>query len=196
MPVVEGVPPPPPPKPLHIIAIVIGHGPVRDKGAQNPDGTTELGWNTGLAAMMVEAIGTRAKAVIVHRVTERLQPVAETNATGAAAAVELHLNSFNGRASGTEMIHAAGSTQGKALATLLQRAAVSALGLPDRGIKGPQGGGRGQRWLKGTRMPAVIVETAFIDNDGDLTRANSRKAALATAYADALVEFVGGLGIA
>lgn len=175
---------------MKTIAIVIGHGPRIDKGATNPDGTTELEWNTELAAMMKEAIGERAKAVIVHRVTERLQPVAETNATGADAAVELHLNSFNGKASGTEMIHAERSVRGKALAQALQSAAVGALQLPDRGIKGPQGGGRGRRWLEGTRMPAVIVESFFVDNSGDLAIANQAKKTLAKAYADALVAFV------
>lgn len=175
---------------MKTIAIVIGHGPSIDKGADNPDGTTELEWNTELAGMLKDAIGDRANAVIVHRVTERLQPVKETNATNADAAVELHLNSFNGKASGTEMIHAVNSTRGKVLAALLQRAAVGALQLPDRGIKGPQGGGRGQRWLNGTRMPAVIVESFFVDNDGDLAIANQAKKTLAKAYADALVEFV------
>lgn len=176
---------------MKTLAIVIGHGPKVDKGAENRDGTTELAWNTELASMIVEAVGSRAKTVIVHRVTEKLQPVTQTNATNADAAVELHLNSFNGTATGTEMIHAENSAKGKALATALQRAAVEALGLADRGIKPPQGGGRGKRWLQGTNMPAVIVESFFIDNNRDLAIGNARKRQLAAAYADALVGFVG-----
>lgn len=175
---------------MKTIAIVIGHGPSRDKGATNRDGTTELAWNRDLANLIVGAIGTRAKAVIVNRVTERLQPVLETNMTGAHAAVELHLNSFNGVASGTEMIHAENSVEGVKLAKALQVAAVNVLRLPDRGVKPPQGGGRGKRWLVQTRMPAVIVESFFIDNAKDLARGNEVKSQLAKAYADALVDFV------
>lgn len=175
---------------MKTLAIVIGHGPRVDKGAENHNGTTELDWNRDLAHRIREHLGDRANAVIVHRVKERLQPVAETNATGAAAAVELHCNSYDTRASGTEMIYHPGSARGKALAEILQRRAVAALGLPSRGVKEPQAGGRGSRWLKGTAMPAVIVESMFIDNDHDLERANARKDALAEAYANGLLEFL------
>lgn len=171
------------------VAIVIGHGPRIDKGAVNPSsGTNELDWNTDLADRIQARLSGRVEGVIVKRVVERLQPVAETNATGADAAIELHLNSFNGTASGTEMI--ATSLRGREFAGLLQNAAVRALGLANRGVKGPQGGGRGQRWLNGTRMPAVIVESFFIDNDADLRRGNERKDQLAQGYADAIVDFL------
>lgn len=171
------------------VAIVIGHGPKRDKGAENFDGTTELDWNTDLANCIKSAIGDRLRVDIVRRVTERVQPVIQTNNTGADMTVELHLNSFNGKASGTEMIYYPASSKGKTLATLLQDAAVKTLKLPDRGIKGPQGGGRGMAFLRKTRMPAVIVESFFIDNNKDLLTGNKNKATLANAYADAFVAF-------
>lgn len=171
------------------VALVIGHGPKVDLGAVNKAAReTELNWNTDLAQRIKDRLSGRAEGVIVKRTTERLQPVMETNATKADAAVELHLNAFNGSASGTEMI--AVSKRGRELATLLQAAAVRVLGLPDRGVKGPQGGGRGQRWLNGTSMPAVIVESFFIDNDKDLARANAKKDDLAQGYADAIVSFL------
>lgn len=174
---------------MKTIAIVIGHGPKIDKGAQNQDGTTELAWNTDLAKRIKDAlVGKDIRATIVHRVTERLQPVKETNATNADIAVELHLNSAAGRASGTEMIHAPRSKLGKALARALQAAAVKVLKLPDRGAK-PPFKGRGLRWVRDTKMPAVMIESFFIDNDTDLARGNERKTALAKAYADALVTF-------
>lgn len=173
------------------VAIVIGHGPRIDEGAENKDGTTELDWNQDLAHRILRDItepSIRLHGVVVHRVTEKLQPVTETNETRADMAIELHLNSTPG-ASGTEMIHYPGSARGMKLASLLQAAAVRVLGLPNRGIKTPQGGGRGLRWLKNTNMPAVIVESFFIDNDGDLSVGNEKKDELAKAYADALVEF-------
>jgi len=84
------------------------------------------------------------------------------------------------------MIYWPSSTKGKALATRLQSAAVGVLKLNDRGIKPPQNG-RGAALLRKTNMPAVIVESFFIDNDGDLARGNLKKDALAAAYADALL---------
>lgn len=171
------------------VAIVIGHGPNIDRGAINEaSGTTELDWNTDLANRIKMRLSGRIEGVIVHRVVERLQPVQQTNATGANAAVELHLNSFNGEVSGTEMI--AVSTRGRAFAGLLQAAAVRVLGLPNRGVKPPQAGGRGARWLKETDMPAVIVESFFIDNNHDLFVGNQKKDQLAQAYADAMVDFL------
>lgn len=171
------------------VAIVIGHGPDIDRGAVNTaSATNELDWNTDLATRINDELSGRVEGIIVHRTTERLQPVKETNATGADAAIELHLNSFNGTASGTEMI--AVSRRGREFAQLLQDAAVNVLRLPDRGVKPPQAGGRGSRWLTETDMPAVIVESFFIDNNADLMRGNGQKNSLARAYADAIVEFL------
>ena len=178
------------------VAIVTGHGPKIDRGAVNrATGTTELDWNTELASMIKNAMAGRVDAVIVHRVTERLQPVTETNATKADCSIEMHLNSSeNHAASGSEMICLPSSPKANHLASLLQAAAVRTLQLPDRGVKGPRRGPdgklRGHRWLKGTTMAAVIVESFFIDNDSDLAIGNSLKGNLAQAYADAIVAFL------
>lgn len=166
------------------IALIPGHGPAIDKGAENHDGTTELEWNRDLVHRIAVHIGHRGEAVIVNRVKERLSPVSEINATGADVAVEFHLNSSNGKASGTEMIYI--SKAGQKLGRKLQAAAVGVLKLPDRGVKTPFAG-RGGYFLTKTRMPAVIVESGFIDNDNDLLVLNARKEELARAYADALL---------
>lgn len=187
---------------MKTIAIVIGHGPRVDRGAIGHDGTTELYWNTDLALRILDAINSGAagdveghrtpavKAVVIARRTEKQPPIDEVNGLRPAAAVELHLNAFNAKASGTEMIHYPGSTKGKDLAVLLQQAAVKVLALPDRGVKGPQAGGRGMAFLAKTSCPAVIVESFFIDNPTDLARGNAKKQALAEAYAAALLKFV------
>ncbi len=175
---------------MKTVAIVIGHGP-RDPGAVSVDGKeTELKWNTDLARRMVAAIGDQAKAIIVHRVREKVAPVAQTNATGADLAIELHLNAFNRLASGTEMLYWHKSVKSRALAQVLQNAAVSVLGLQNRGLKARAPGGLGAPFLRDTRMPAVIVESFFIDVKEDLARGNERKTVLAAAYADALVGFM------
>lgn len=179
---------------MNIIAIAIGHGPKIDLGATSADGkVTERDWNADLASRIAAHLSGRADARIIHRVTERVQPVAQVNATNAVCAIELHCNAYNGVASGTEMIHHPGSKEGIRLARLLQSAAVGVLALPDRGVKGPQAGGRGSAFLANTRMPAVIVETGFIDNPRDLSVMTTRKNALALAYAEALMSFCRGL---
>lgn len=99
--------------------------------------------------------------------------------------VEFHCNAFDGRASGTEVVHARGSVRGMEAASILQRHLTAALGLPDRGIK-PPWNNRGGYLLYGVRQPAVIVEPFFIDNDRDLARA--REVDLAGVYTDALAE--------
>lgn len=172
---------------MKTIAIVIGHGPSIDKGAFNSNGMSELQWNTGLANLIEREIGNRAKVIIVHRVTERIAPVKEVNQTKADLAIELHLNAFNSQASGTEMLHWVSSKKGALLAEKLQRAAVGVLGLPDRGLKPIKAGGRGAGFLRDTVMPAVIVESFFVDNGADLSVGTKKKDLLAKAYADALV---------
>ncbi len=175
---------------MKTIAIVVGHGPSVDKGAWNTtSGTSELDWNSKLATEIAFAIGRRALPVVIYRSVERQPPVDRVNTINPVCAVELHLNAYDTRASGTEMIHYPTSSNGIRLAKLLQTAAVGVLKLPDRGVKGPQAGGRGMAFLAKTHCPAVIVESFFIDNNADLQVGNLRKAALAKAYADALCTF-------
>lgn len=176
------------------VALVIGHGPKHDRGAVSRDkSVNELDWNRDLVEKIQSSIKSKSglACYIVHRTIERLQPVKETNETNANIAIEFHLNSSDGKASGIEMIHANGSKRGKLLAQALQSAAVKVLRLNDRGVKTPWQG-RGERWLKGTKMPAVIAESFFIDNDTDLTIGTTKKNELANAYADAIIEFLKG----
>lgn len=164
------------------IALVIGHGPSIDRGAENHDGTTELEWNRDLVRRIQSHLSS-VESVIVHRVKERHSPVEEINATKADLAIEFHCNASDGKATGTEMIYL--SRAGKRLAEALQKEAVQALHLPDRGVKTPWSG-RGERFLRYTTMPAVIAESFFIDNSDDLRVANERKEELALAYARAI----------
>lgn len=175
---------------MKTVAIVVGHGPKIDKGAQNQNGTTELQWNTDLASRIIKHMegNSGATPVLIFRQKEGHSPWELVNAAKADFAIELHCNAFDRRASGTEMIHHPGSEKGMKLARLLQTFAVATLQLPDRGIK-PPWAGRGGAFLSQTRCPAVIVESMFIDNTNDLLRANEVKDELAKAYATALVTY-------
>lgn len=179
------------------IGIVVGHGPNIDRGAVNANGTTELDWNRELAHFIgLELKGKEGiQFQIISRRIEKLSPVAEINAYNPDIVIELHLNGsddedpdLEGEATGTEMVFS-GSQRSGALAKVLLDAAVGVLQLRNRGVILPWKG-RGARFLKKTNMPAVIVESFFIDHTPDLQRGNQVKKELAKAYADALVKFL------
>jgi N-acetylmuramoyl-L-alanine amidase len=171
------------------IALVIGHGPVKDTGAGSADGkTTELEWNRKFVPMVESELSKRGvKTWLFHRIIERVPPVANVNGTNAECAIEFHLNSSTPTGTGTEMIHYAASSKGRKLAVALQESAVSVLGLKDRGVK-PPFNGRGNGFLKNTNMPAVIVESFFISNPSDLATGTAKMKQLAEAYAEALAK--------
>ena len=87
----------------------------------------------------------------------------EANDWPADIFVSIHCNAAAGTAMGTEtLVYCDGGAAGT-LARCIQSQIVDSLGTVDRGIK--------ERAdlivLKRTDMPAVLVETAFIDNDAD-----------------------------
>ena len=81
--------------------------------------------------------------------------------------VSIHCNAFNGNARGTETVYYEHSIEGKKLAQAIQNQIVSRLGTVDRGIKYKIAGGYDAYVVKYTNCPAVLVETAFIDNFAD-----------------------------
>lgn len=74
--------------------------------------------------------------------------------------VSIHCNAGGG--TGTETYHYTGSVQGQALAVSVQKNIVNMVGLSNRGVKSA-----GFAVIKNTNMPAVLVETAFIDTASD-----------------------------
>lgn len=102
--------------------------------------------------------------------------------------VSLHCNSDSSCARGTEaLIYANNSGQSPQLATCIQSQIVQSLGTVDRGLK--------ERpnliVLKDTTMPAVLVETAFIDNEDDATLLTDNADDFARAIARGITDFEG-----
>lgn len=87
------------------------------------------------------------------------------NAYGADLFVSIHCNAGGG--TGTETFYYEYSNAGKKLAACIQRQIVNSLGTRDRGLKTKISGGYDSYVCKYTDMPAVLVETAFIDNPDD-----------------------------
>lgn len=87
---------------------------------------------------------------------------ADANAFGADLFVSIHCNAATGKAQGAETYHYYGSNDSRRLAVLIQRQIVNSIAVFNRGVKEA-----GFAVLNGTNMPAVLVETAFIDNAAD-----------------------------
>ena len=128
--------------------------------------------------------------VVASRLTDENDPVAqevkEANASGADLAVSFHANAGGG--DGFEAFYYSSNAKSKRLAQLGEKY-VKQLGQNSRGIKT----GNHLYFVKNTKMPAVLFESFFVDNDkdnaiGDLV---SEQKAFGVAYAKAILEFLG-----
>nr|DAQ56882.1 MAG TPA: Cell wall hydrolase autolysin [Caudoviricetes sp.] len=116
---------------------------------------------------------------------------AAANASGADVFISIHCNAFNGQAHGTEVEIYPGSRAGELLAACIQAQIVGSLGTMDRGLKE-----RPNLYvLKHTDMPAVLVETAFIDNEADAAKLRDRQDEFARAIARGVTDFEGKEGV-
>ena len=85
------------------------------------------------------------------------------NAAGARLFVSIHENALSATTEGTETFHFYYANPGaRTLAQLVHQEVVTALGLPDRGVKMA-----GFYVLKHTTMPAILVEGAFLSNPNE-----------------------------
>jgi N-acetylmuramoyl-L-alanine amidase len=101
--------------------------------------------------------------------SDSLSSVVETaNNWPADLFVSIHCNSAAASsANGTETWYCHNSGNGQKLAYCIQDQMVKSVLLTDRGLKEATPGVNGLYVLSNTDMPAVLVETAFISNDGD-----------------------------
>ncbi|RKD75265.1 N-acetylmuramoyl-L-alanine amidase [Sinobaca qinghaiensis] len=164
------------------IAIDPGHGG-SDPGAvgnglQEKDVVLDIGRRVEqkLNAAGSNVVMTRSNDVYVG--LERRAQIA--NSANADSFVSIHANAFNGAASGSETFYYSGSRDGAELAGLIQEEMVKALGTADRGSRDGN-----FSVIRNTSMPAVLAETAFIDEPSDA--AKLRSSAFREAAASAIV---------
>ena len=108
----------------------------------------------------------------------------KANSWGADLFVSIHCNAANGSAKGAETYYFADSRAGRKLANHIQRQLINSLPLVDRGIKTAN-----FVVLTNTIMPAVLVETAFIDNAHDAALLRDKQDDFARAIARGISDF-------
>lgn len=143
------------------ICLNAGHYPNVDPGAIGKKSCeAEVAKHlTGLIAKYLEAAYCE---VLVVQENDLEDIVDASNRWGADLFVSIHCNAFNKEARGSETFHYYGSEKGYALAECIQAQLACSIETPSRGVKQA-----GFFVLKYSDCPAVLVETAFIDNEED-----------------------------
>lgn len=131
--------------------------------------------------------------VVCSRTTDEnddvYEEVREANASGCEIAVSFHANaSGSGKGDGFEAFYYSTSSKGKKLAQLCEKY-VKELGQNSRSIKV----GDHLYFVRKTSMPAVLVESFFLDNDkdNDIGDTVEEQRAFGVAYAKAILEYLG-----
>lgn len=151
-----------------------GHDLSYDSGAVNPrSGLRECDVAAEIGAAVkkyLEAAGCECRLLqsdnLYYDSDYDDRPVAvcaDANNWGADVFVSIHCNAANGRARGTEVECYSIQSNGGSLAQYIQKQIVASLGTINRGVKEMPS----LIVLRHTAMPAVLIETAFIDNDDD-----------------------------
>ena len=165
-----------------------GHGGT-DPGAVS-NGLYEKTINLNTLVACKSELERHGITVVCSRIKDENDPVSqevkEANASGADIAVSFHVNAGGG--DGFEVYYHESSKHGKKLAELCEKC-IKNLGQNSRGIK------RGDHlyFVKRTTMPAVLVESFFIDNEKDRTVGDtiSEHTNFGIAYAKAILEYLG-----
>lgn len=160
------------------ICIAVGHGTSQsggyDSGALSKDGKThEFRVAREIALEAYNALRLRGiECSLINyngnlSLTDRIELINKESFT---LAVEIHLNAGGG--TGTEVYYSKASAQGKKLAQAVSKNISERLGVRNRGAKTKlNDSGRDYfGFIRQIRSTAMLVETVFIDNDGDLSR--------------------------
>lgn len=171
------------------VALVIGHTKDHPGACNKSYNVCEFSFNTLLVRKVVKALSQDISSEVIHRRTYKGLP-SLINSYNPSLVVSFHCNAFNKEVSGSEVLFYNGSRLGKQAAFIMQEHVVSALQLPNRGIKAKGRIDRGGLLLQKTKAPCILIEPLFIDNDYDYLLALKRLDGLANNIADAIEEIL------
>lgn len=198
----SGVPVQPPTSNI-TVCIDPGHGLGSDTGAtgvaklQEDDVTLAVGLKAGkiLEDNGINVVYTRTTDMrstpmsIIDSLQKRCDTSNDANAT---YFVSIHNNAVDVKSvSGTETWNNPGNSESEKLASNIQNNIVQQVGTNDRGLK--DGYQRGLYVITHTNAPSVLVELAFLTNDGDSDklRNDSYQQKFAQAIADGILQSLG-----
>jgi N-acetylmuramoyl-L-alanine amidase len=168
------------------IALDIGHMKSAPGAVNHSQNLSEFQYNEKLVKEIAEKLKAKGNEVdIIYRESYGKLP-GQINAVNPDIAISFHCNAYNTKASGTETLFWHKSVKGKAMAEIMQKALVSVLQLPNRGIKPKTEEDRGGTLLRDVKAPIILIEPFFIDNDNDLKKAQDNH----DAFVDAIVEAI------
>ena len=164
-----------------------GHGGT-DPGAV-ANGLYEKTINLNILLACKSELERHGVEVVCSRLKDENDPVTqevkEANASGAEITLSFHINAEGG--DGFEVFHYNPSKEGEKLAKLCEKF-VQALGQNSRGVKK----GNHLHFIKKTTIPAVLVESFFIDSkDKSIGDTLSEQNSFGIAYAKAILEYFG-----
>ena len=172
------------------IAIIVGHGPKgKDGGANTWNGSNEFAYNS-LVAEYVKSKSKHLVKVFYRGSTGIVGVAMEAVAWKPDCSIELHLNSFNGKAKGCEVLCLEGDNQ----SAILGRSFASEFTQKfDRVLRGEQGvkwlgsRDRGAASLKALSpiKQSILIEPFFCDNKEEWIETSK--------YSEFLVEWIDGL---
>ncbi|MCR8641995.1 N-acetylmuramoyl-L-alanine amidase [Paenibacillus sp. N1-5-1-14] len=168
-----------------------GHGGY-DPGANGPTGLTESATTLKLALKVGSLLTANGVSVNYTRTTDTFVGLSEranyANNTGANYFLSIHLNSAGATATGTETYAFDPGGSDERLASFVQSNLVSAIGLPNRGVKFAN-----FAVLRETNMAAVLTEVCFISNPSEesLLKTDAFLTKAATGIAKGVVAFLG-----
>ena len=157
---------------MNKIAIVVGHDKV-EQGAFSPYlQKSEYKYHSEVAVILPFDVYFRSTSGGYKTKMEVLAK--EINKKDYDLVVELHFNSFNSVANGTECLYLNGSVIGKRWAEVYSEKISKAYSTTNRGAKEISGSNQNGYWfLKLMKAPAIIVEPFFADHKEALKFTNT-----------------------
>ncbi|MEN6566789.1 MAG: N-acetylmuramoyl-L-alanine amidase [Veillonellales bacterium] len=177
-----------------------GHAPngEPDPGACNMDtGLRESDVTAAISEKVVEQLQTAGYEVQTLQSDSLTEVVNSANCWPADIFISIHCNACNSVAQGTETCVFSSydaqldyvETRARKLGECIQAQIVTALGTTDRGLKPHTPGKNGLYVLTETNMPAVLIETAFIDQEDDEKLLAERQDDFAAAIAQGVADY-------
>jgi N-acetylmuramoyl-L-alanine amidase len=148
---------------MNKIAVVVGHDAIEQGAFSNIIKKSEFAYHSEVAKLLPFDVYYRSKGGSYKSKMEELAE--DINGKGYTLVIELHFNSFNGVANGTEALYFDGSVNGKRWAEVYVDKICSEYKTSIRGAKViKHKDERGYWFLKLMDAPAIILEPFFGDN--------------------------------